>query len=145
MAKKSSYSLRKRGESWQVNLSPRVTGGSLVQRTYKTKAQAVSGAEKELQRLRDCGKEYLNLSSEQFRGCAEAIRILAEKGYQSASITDAARYFVEHRHPEAQQRTVAEVLHEFTMTRTGGHTGGRSAGTASRAPACCAGRPGVPK
>jgi len=117
MANKTPYTLRKRGESWQANLSPRVTGGARVQRNYKTKAEAVAGAEKELRRLRDYGRDYLNLSSEQFRACAEAMRILAEKGFQATAVTDAARYFVDHMNPEAQRRTVAETLAEFVESR----------------------------
>ena len=40
MARKTSYTIRKRDEGWQVNLSPRVTSGKRVQKNYKTKANA---------------------------------------------------------------------------------------------------------
>jgi integrase len=119
MARKTAYTIRKRGEGWQVNLSPSVTGGGKrVQKNYKTKAEATAGAERELAKFRDYGRDYLNLTPEQFRACAEAVRTLTEKGFQATAVAEAARFFIEHNDPNAQHRTVAEVLAEFMQSKT---------------------------
>jgi len=118
VAKNTSYTIRKRGEYWQANLSRSVTGGKRVQKNYKTKAEAIAGAEKELGKLRDYGREYFNLTAEQFHSCAEAFRILTEKGFQATTIAEAARFYIKHNDPNAQHRTVAEVLAEFMQSKT---------------------------
>jgi len=117
MAKSKYFTIRKRGNGWQANLSRTVTGGKRIQITRLTKAEAEAEAERQLQTLADYGADFLNFTPEQLRACGEAIRKLTEKDFKATAITDAVDYFTEHNDPKATKRTVLEIRDEFLASK----------------------------
>jgi hypothetical protein len=118
MAQKRNYTVRKRGNGWQANLSRRVTGGKRIQINRPTKTEVEAEAERQLRTLGDYGADFLNFTLEQLRACGEAIRKLREKDFKPTAITDAVDYFTEHNDPKATKRTVLQVRDEFLASKS---------------------------
>lgn len=104
---KTGYTIRKRGASWQVILSRKITGDKRIMISRKTKAAAGAEALREMQRIRSTGIDRTNLASDELRACAEAVRILKEKGFASTIILEAAVKFATGNDPAQKQRTVS--------------------------------------
>jgi integrase len=119
---KTGYNIRKRGASWQVILSRKITGDKRIMISRKTKAAAEAEALREMQRIRSTGLDRTNLTSDELRACAEAVRILKEKGFASTIILEAAVKFATENDPAQKQRTVSGLIEEFLKSKRGGGT-----------------------
>jgi len=119
---KTDYTIRKRGSSWQAILSRKITGGSRIMITRKTKADVEAESLREIQRIRETGHARIDLTSDELRACNQAVRILKEKGFAGTLVVEAIIKFANENDPNRRQRKVSEVIEEFLQSKRGGGT-----------------------
>ncbi len=105
------YKLRKRGDSWQVDLGRKITGGVRIQRSFRSKAKAVAWATRKLRELTIIGSEAARLSDEDFGTAAKALWMMREKGFPAELLVNAVAFYIIHHASEKPEGICTRACH----------------------------------